>query len=170
MERGIAMKRQLTAEQTAKRDERRAKFKALWKQVAAMPELERVHLAAQYGFRTVEGRELSLCNSMLIALQLPGASVLGGFRQWIKAGRCVRKGQHGAMIWVPTGCRKAGEPAESPINGSPVPDGEGQDTRFMIGTVFDIAQTEESKGQGEENAAGVPCGWNEIEGGKELAR
>lgn len=133
----------LTAEQEAARAARRGKFKALWKQVAALGESERAALAAKYGFRTVEGRELSMCNAMLIALQLPQASVLGGFRQWIKQGRAVRKGEHGAMIWCPTGARNADGSPESPANGNETPTTEAQDTRFIIGTVFDISQTAE---------------------------
>jgi len=81
------MKRQLTAEQEAARKARKEKFGALWKQVAAMPELERVQLAMRLGIVTCEGHELSLCNTMLIALQNPTASIVGGFRQWLKHGR-----------------------------------------------------------------------------------
>lgn len=135
------MKRNLTPEQQAKRVERKALFHALWKQVAAMPELERVQLANKFGLRTVEGHELSLGNTMLVYLQNPQASVMGGFRQWISQGRAVRKGEHGCMIWVPIGARKAG--AEStPAADAPATDAES-DTRFIIGTVFDIAQTQE---------------------------
>lgn len=139
---GETMKRVLTAEQQAKRDARRAQFRALWKQVASMPELDRIQLANKYGLRTVEGHELSLCNTVLIVMQNPTATVLGGFRQWIKQGRAVMKGQHGCMIWVPTGTKKADSPEATtptePINGE-----SESDTRFIIGTVFDIAQTQE---------------------------
>lgn len=134
------MKRELTAEQQAARDERKAKFRSLWKQVAAMPVERRVLLSRQYGFRTCEGHELSLGNQMLVALQHPTASVLGGFLQWLKHGRAVKKGEHGVMIWVPTGGRKAEVTAEGaePVNG------ESEDeTRFIIGTLFDVSQTGE---------------------------
>ena len=140
------MKKQLTAEQIEKRDARKAKFKALWAQVADMPAAERDRLAAVHGIVTVEGRSLSGGNQMLLLLQIPGVSVVGGFRQWLKAGRCVAKGQHGAMIWCPAGARKsAGEPAAPGPVVEVVSDGEtsagGGDTRFIIGTVFDISQT-----------------------------
>ena len=137
------MRKVLTPEQQAARAERQAKFRALWKQVADMGDTERAMMAAKYGFRTVEGKELSLCNQMLIALQLPQASVLGGFRQWIKQGRAVRKGEHGAMIWCPTGARNADGSPESPANGNETPQGEAADLRFIIGTVFDVSQTQE---------------------------
>jgi hypothetical protein len=140
------MKRELTAEQQAKRDERKAKFKSLWKQVAAMPELDRIQMSNRLGFVTCEGHTLSIGNMMLVALQCPNASVLGGFRQWIKHGRAVRKGQHGSMIWVPTGGRKNDAPLDGGTSASAVVDGQpagDNDTRFIIGTLFDISQTDE---------------------------
>lgn len=140
------MKRQLTAEQIAKRDERKAKFQALWKQVAKMPELERVQMANKLGIVTCDGHELSLANTMLVALQNPTASIVGGFRQWINHGRAVIKGQHGMMIWVPVGGRKNDTPLDGATSSSAVADAEPaseSDTRFIIGTVFDIGQTQE---------------------------
>lgn len=135
------MKRKLTAEQEASKKARREKFSALWKQVAAMPELERVELANKLGIVTCEGHELSLCNTMLIALQNPTASIVGGFRQWLKQGRCVMKGQHGMMIWCPTGSKNQPGPMAMIVYGSPLP--AESDNRFIIGTVFDISQTQE---------------------------
>jgi hypothetical protein len=68
-------------------------------------------------------------------MQDSGATIVGGFRQWLKQGRAVRKGEHGLMIWVPllrkSGDSIAGESGES----------EPDDVRFMPGTVFDISQT-----------------------------
>ena len=141
--------RKLTPEQEIAKKERREKFGALWKQVAAMPELERVQLANKLGIVTCEGHELSLCNTMLIALQNPTASIVGGFRQWLKQGRCVKKGEHGMMIWCPT----AGKSAEPPpmamiVYGSQAP--AETDRRFIIGTVFDISQTAELEQKPEE--------------------
>jgi hypothetical protein len=130
------MRRTLTAEQQAKRDERRGKFKQLWKSVAAMPELERIHLSAKYGFRKLDGGEFSPCNSMLIAMQLPAASVLGGFRSWLRQGRAVRKGEHGAMVWVPIGKKTETETGTETDTG-------GERPGFIIGTIFDIGQTQE---------------------------
>lgn len=133
------MRRQPTEEQKAKTAERREKFRGLWKQVADMPELQRIQLANKFGLRTCEGHELSLCNSCLVCLQNPGASVLGGFRQWLKVGRAVRKGEHGCMIWIPS-TRKVAAPegTAEPVNGEAT-----DETRFFIGTLFDISQTQE---------------------------
>lgn len=140
------MKKQLTAEQIEKRDARRAAFKGLVKQLANLPELTRVQIANKFGLRTVEGHELSLCNTCLVYMQAPTASMVGGFRQWIKAGRAVRKGQHGLMIWVPIGHKDE--------TGTPNQEQDARDlddTRFIIGTVFDISQTDEI-----ETAQAVP--------------
>lgn len=140
------MSKTMTAEQQAKRDARRAQFRALWKQVADMPELERIQITNKLGIVTAEGHTLSLGNMMLIALQNPRASVVGGFRQWIKHGRAVMKGQHGMMIWVPCGGRKNDTPLDGSTSNSAVADGSpstAEDTRFLIGTVFDISQTQE---------------------------
>lgn len=132
------MKRQLTAEQTKARDERRASFRKLCKTIADMGESERLALAAKIGVVTCEGHELSFHNQCLLALQMPQASVVGGFRQWIKAGRAVQKGQHGAMIWVPIGGKKS-EPGTTPDASN----GEPDDTRFIMATIFDVSQTAE---------------------------
>ena len=134
------MRKQLTAEQTAKRDARRAQFKALWKQVANTPELERIEMSMKYGFRKLDGGEFSPCNSMLLALQCPTGSVFGGFRAWLKAGRSVRKGEHGSMVWVPIG-RKATDAT----TGDTTTESDGDKPGFIPGTVFDIGQTDETQ-------------------------
>lgn len=129
-------KRTLTPEQQAARDERRARFKALWKKVAAMSEEQRLQAAACTGVVNVEGKSLSVTNTILIIMQRPGATVVGGFRQWLKNGRQVVKGQHGVQIWVPVFNKGA-----APVEGEPSEDGEKRG--FVVGTVFDISQTEE---------------------------
>lgn len=146
------MKRLLTAEQQAKRDERKTKFKALWKQVSEMAPADRVNMSVRYGFMNTEGKTFSTCNSMLIALQCPGASVLGGFRQWIKQGRCVRKGEHGLMIWVPVGGRKETN-VETGVTST---DTQGERPGFVIGTIFDIGQTVELGAETVEAVETIP--------------
>lgn len=129
-------RRQLTPEQTAARDARRAKFKALWKQVADMPEAERAQAVCGLVYVSCDGAGYSGKNMLLIALQFRGATVLGGFRQWLKHGRAVRKGQHGISIWVPVGYKQATVAAD----GAEVT--ETDKTGFVAGTIFDISQTE----------------------------
>jgi hypothetical protein len=123
-------KRTLTAEQKAKSEARKARFQEIVKQVAAMDDTAREILAAEIMVTTCEGRTLSGNNQCLIAVQCQNATIVGGFRQWIEQGRCVRKGEHGLMIWIPV-ARKAKE------------DGAPSETGFIMGTVFDISQTEE---------------------------
>lgn len=126
--------RRLTPEQEAKRDERRAKFRGLCQRLASMNDEQRLEFAARCPvIATVEGRALSGHNQHLIALQIPGATIVGGFRQWITAGRCVRKGEHGAMIWVPVGGGKAEAGQEST---------ETERPGFIMGTIFDVSQTD----------------------------
>ena len=140
------MKKQLTAEQETARAERRANFAALVKRVGAMGELERAKiLPALGGVGTCEGRVLSPRNSILCLMQRPDVSLVGGFRQWLKAGRAVRKGEHGMTICVRFGGTSetdSGETVESVYYGT--------------GTVFDIGQTQEIAGvatQQESEAA-----------------
>lgn len=138
------MKRQLTEAQIAARDARRDKMKALWKRVAAMPELERVQLANRAGIVTCEGHPLSPINQCLTVFQCGNASIVGGFRQWLKNGRCVRKGEHGIGIWVPTGTRKSAA-TDMPDVFDPAAEQAqaGGEINFIFGTVFDISQTVE---------------------------
>lgn len=54
------MKRTLTPEQIAKRDERRGRMRALASQISKMSDAERAEIAARYSVVTIEGRTLSL--------------------------------------------------------------------------------------------------------------
>ena len=118
-----------TPEQKAKVEARRAQFKQLVKQVAQMPDAERQEIVSRVGaVVTCEGRALSMTNTMLCLLQHPSVSMVGGFRQWLKQGRSVMKGQHGMAIWIPTNSKSEGE--------------EESETHFLMGTVFDVSQTQ----------------------------
>lgn len=127
----MAYRKNITPEQKAKSEARRAQFKQLVKQVAGMSDAERDAMISRVGaVVTCEGRALSATNTMLCLMQLPGVSMVGGFKQWIRQGRCVAKGQHGISIWIPC----AGKKSE---------DGETEgEMYFTSGTVFDISQTQ----------------------------
>jgi len=125
------MKRQLTAEQQAARDERRARFGQLVKQVADMTDEQRQQFSDRMMVTTVEGHTLSLTNQMLAVMQCQSPTIVGGFNQWKAQGRHVRKGEHGMMIWAPT--VKRDEKASTP---------DPDDLHFITVTVFDISQTE----------------------------
>ena len=131
---------------------RREKFRGIVKAIAKMPEVDRIALSQKVVIATVEGHVLSLCNQMLLALQCPSATIVGGFRQWRGEGRTVRRGEHGHMIWVPMIYgEKNGDDTPQPSE----IDGEEKKTgvRFLIGTVFDVSQTEELGQEAESEVA-----------------
>jgi len=79
---------------------------------------------------TIEGRPLSLRNTLLLHMQSDVApSVVGGFKQWLAAGRCVRKGQKDLYILHPC-ARKAEDGSEDAA------------AYFREAAVFDVTQTE----------------------------
>jgi len=139
------MKRQLTPEQETERAERKAKLAELIKQISGMTAFQRMQLFAKLPLVVnCEGRALSVRNTILIHHQIANPSMVGGFRQWLKVGRCVRKGEHGASILFPRTPSKAQESAQADNA-----DGETQvktGMRFLTGTVFDIDQTIQVEG------------------------
>ena len=114
--------------------ERRNKAREIARRVAKMSDDERAALAARSLVTTIEGRTLSLHNQCLMALQRPGATLVGGFRQWLKHGRAVRKGEHGAVIWVPIGNKRADANGDTETT---------ERTGFILASVFDVSQTQE---------------------------
>jgi hypothetical protein len=102
--------RSATPEQKAKAAERRAQMRLIARKIRAMPEADRMQLVGDWP-TTIEGHKLSLFNACMIIMQ-GGASVVGGFQQWRKAGRAVRKGEHGKAIWFPIGTGKNNETAD----------------------------------------------------------
>lgn len=88
---------------------------------------------------TVEGRTLSTFNTILIAWQRPGCTVVGGFRQWLAHGRCVQKGERGVQIWIPCGAKSADGTEGS--DDAARAEGEAERSRFISGTIFDVTQT-----------------------------
>lgn len=130
----------LTPAEQAKRDARKAAQKELFAKLAKMNAVERAKLAATMPIVTADGHALSVANMCLIAFQGgASATVVGGFRQWLRHGRCVRKGEHGLTIRVPCGRRKADEQPDQAEE-------SGESVYFVAGTVFDVSQTEEING------------------------
>ena len=131
------MRKQATPEQKARAAERRAAFRALAAKVSRMSDAEKASLTSRLGaVPTCAGGLLGLHNSLLCMVQRPDVSLVGGFRQWLAAGRAVRKGEHGFMIWIPLG--RDSDKALENGSGEATPD----DGRFIMGTVFDMSQTE----------------------------
>lgn len=112
--------------------ERRDRIKALRQQLANLSPEQRQEFTSRGIIATVEGRTLSLHNTLLVYLQSNGKapSVVGGYKQWKAAGRQVQKGQHGLMIWFPVG--------EKDAETGDIISAE----RYFTATVFDISQTE----------------------------
>ena len=133
---------QPTAEQKAAATARRERFTELANDIARMSDDERAALVARVGaIVTCEGRALSVHNSCLVLTQLPAASMVGGFRQWMAHGRSVRKGEHGLMIWVPTSRKDDAPPTDGQAAEGEAA-GAGKRAGFVMGTVFDVTQTE----------------------------
>ena len=124
------MKSKPTQEQIEAAKARRAALAAAVKQIAAMPESDRVAAFGNRPLMTVEGHSLSVKNSCLALTQCPTATVLGGFVQWARAGRRVLKGSKAIGIFLPCSAKVSEET------------GEPGSTFFRVVSMFDIGQTE----------------------------
>ena len=110
-------------------DEKQARIKALRTKLASLSTDDRQKLASRGIVDTVEGRQLSVHNTILLYLQSNGntPTIVGGYQQWKRAGKQVKRGEHGYIIWFPVGNKE---------------DDSIEVTKFYTTTVFDIAQTE----------------------------
>ena len=116
----------------------RAQLRKVAERVSSMPPEEQSALAAEYGTRTAEGHPLSTYNTLFLAFQAgrPLAQV-GGFQQWKRVGRMVRKGEHACgYIWVPVRPKGNGNGDETEAIHEP------DELRFLAAPVFDVTQTE----------------------------
>jgi hypothetical protein len=82
----------------------------------------------------------SLTNQLLIALAMPHATRVAGFKAWLKLGYCVRRGEHAVIrIWMPIPPSKkqlaASEAAGDDPNNKPR-------MRYRLGPVWDRSQVE----------------------------
>ena len=121
----------------------REKARAVAGQLAKMTDEERAQLAARApGLVTCEGHPITVNNTMLLVLQSgrEDLTMIGGFRQWKKAGRSVMRGQHSiGSIMVPMNGRKRQDADESADEES----GKPERMHFRFVPMFDISQTEE---------------------------
>lgn len=136
------MKKTPSPEQQRQRAERKARFALLINRVAKMSDEEKAEQLAGCQIVNCDGRALSPRNQMFIMWQLGrNVSIVGGFRQWLKQSRCVRKGEHGATILFPRTYGKASVESGESQAGT---DANGNARMlFLAGTVFDISQTDE---------------------------
>lgn len=108
------------------------RLQELRKRLSSLTEEQKQQLLSRGLIATIEGRILSPHNTIMVYFQSNGTmpTVVGGYRQWLKAKRQVKKGEHGSVIWFPVGSKdKDGDIIEA-------------DT-FYTAVVFDISQTEE---------------------------
>jgi hypothetical protein len=154
-------RREPTAEQKEAAALRRQGIKNLCAIIKAMPEEKRVLLAHSYGIRNTEGHELSVYNQCLLVHQNSSVSIVGGFAQWKKLDRHVKKGSKALAIWVP--CTRKAEAGPGAIVPAGVDPSDLDESFFVIGNVFDISQTEttaerEAREAAETLALPGPCG------------
>jgi antirestriction protein ArdC len=130
-----------TEEQKKRAEERRAKFRDLCKQVAALSDEERAALAQRINITNTDGHPLTAHNAILLTYQMENVTVVGGYHQWRTMGRQVKKGENGLAIWAPKMPKKQ-EGESKPAEPTP---GQTEDEKpnFLMVTVFDISQTQE---------------------------
>ena len=107
------------------------KMAALVKEVGQLSTEQKAEIAAKYPIVTCEGRAISPYNCCFLTSQTEiSLTIIGGFKQWGRAGRMVAKGNKAAgYIYVPMK-GKDDAPKEEKL-------------RFRMVPVFDISQTEE---------------------------
>ena len=117
--------------------EKTNKKQELMKYLKSLTPEQRTEIANKYGFLSVEGHQYSPTNQILIVSQLKdiNTTILAGFKQWNKAGRFVKKGEHGASIFI--NCNKKNEE-------------DNIESYFIMSTVFDISQTDLFEVQNEK--------------------
>ena len=122
----------MAIQQNKNKVDRKGKIKELRSKLASLTEQDRQALAGRGLIATVEGHILSLHNTILVYLQCNGhtPTVVGGYQQWKRAGKQVKRGEHGYMIWFPVGQKD--EDTGDIISAE----------TFYTGTVIDISQTE----------------------------
>lgn len=118
----------------SQKKEWREKMNALVKQVGAMSKEEREAIAKRAPIVTSDGHPISGFNTCFLMHQteLP-LTVIGGFKQWQRAGRTVIPGESAAgYIYVPMNGKKQDDESK-----------ERERMYFKLAPMFDISQTEE---------------------------
>ena len=112
------------------------KMRAMVKQVGQLSPEQKAEIAAKYPIVTCEGHEISGFNSCFLTMQTETPlTIIGGFKQWERAGRTVSKGMKTAgYIYVPMKKKDAEGETRTP-----------EKLRFRLVPVFDVSQTEEKE-------------------------
>ena len=114
----------------------------------------RALMASEGWARWIEARQrfhtYSLCNTLLIAQQMPSATQVAGYKVWQSLGRQVRKGEHGIRIMAPMTVKRSKDRAAGQAwakDGyrprAAAADNETETlTLFRAVSVFDVSQTD----------------------------
>lgn len=130
-----------TEEKLCRKLEKKERIIKIRKSLSELSEEQRQAIADKFGVITVEGHLLTPYNQcFLVAQSEINFTVVGGFQQWKKAGRVVRKGEHGFLIFVPSKTKQELVSPQGGDNSEMISDDE--DVHFFTATVFDISQTE----------------------------
>ena len=117
----------------------RLKMQEHARRIRELPEDARAQLASKMLVTTIDGHTLSVWNNCYLQYQTPTPlTIVGGFQQWRRNGRHVRKGQTAAgYILVPMGKGKQ-EPMQEPQEGE-----KQSGMNFKHVPVWDVSQTDE---------------------------
>jgi hypothetical protein len=119
-----------TADEPTKGQQSMARVDAWMEQLATETDAVRASEQMRAYLRSLaKFHRYSLRNQILIEMQMPNATRVASYRAWLKLGRQVRKGEHGASILVPY-IKTDKETGERVVGG------------FGGGTVFDVSQTD----------------------------
>lgn len=136
-------RKKLTEAEIEIKKEKQEKLKNLFKTVQEMTNEQLEQFVSNVGIVTCEGHALSPRNQVLLVLQAENdimPSIVGGYAQWQKQNRQVKKGEKSKLsILVPMTIKEKNEQGQVIENSEDV-------TFFKWVSVFDILQTEE---QGE---------------------
>jgi len=97
-------------------------------------------LAGQMPVHNPSGHQISDYNTAFLQFQNAemNFTVVAGFQQWQKFGRCVKKGAKGFFIFIPAMKKVT-------VEGSTGTSREEEFDRFLMARVFDVSQTFEMK-------------------------
>jgi len=115
------------------REKKKSRIQTIRKTLSEMTEEQRTQLIEKFGIvTTIEGHPLTAHNTCFLYAQTEKpVTVIGGFQQWLKAGRIVKKGEKSLLIFVPSQRSNEGNEAAG-----------DDDVFFFTANVFDITQTE----------------------------
>lgn len=129
----------------SKAQEKRDRIRNFSKEISQYTNEELQEIAEELCITTIEGHVLSLKNQVLLDTQTRDLSwtpsVVGGYKQWLEAGRQVKKGSSSLAIIAGAMGNKKDKEGNNIINKD---SGENEKKlQFRIVNVFDITQTEE---------------------------